>query len=336
MHLITMAHMGEAQGVIETFNLKRKNQNLFEGDELLLLLTGEGPFEAATLSALTLGQHTITNVVNLGIAGSLSPDFKVGEIHPVRTLYLVQDGKPAFKTFVGNSDGLDCITSFERIMDPKKAERLLGMGQLVDREAWGVAYAAKTAGIPFTSYKLISDVAGTPGACELIKEEAFEFSMKLAEYLKSLLNKTVLEENADFKLPGFHFTFTTTHRFQSLLKKISIKEEKSDEETLASLTYLDILEQKISPKERARLLMERMEEKLDPFKRELKDFSVGWTKDLKSKGIDVATDPNWEHERVSIRFEVESDEELKAKIKALDHFSVAPFKDVMEGKLHVE
>ena len=42
MHLITMAHLGEAQGVIDRFNLKKKDQDIYGSDDLILLITGEG------------------------------------------------------------------------------------------------------------------------------------------------------------------------------------------------------------------------------------------------------------------------------------------------------
>lgn len=181
MHLITMAHPGEALGVIEKFNLKRVTADLFSGENLMLLLTGEGPMEAAIKTALLLPKHPFTEVINLGIAGTLSDEFKVGEIHEVRSLYLVQDLKPSFKTFQASERGLDCLTSFERILDPDKSLRLKGIGTLVDREAWGIVMTAKAHGIKFSSYKIISDVAGSLSACELVKENAPVFSAALAE-----------------------------------------------------------------------------------------------------------------------------------------------------------
>ena len=176
MHLITMAHLGEAQGVIDLFNLKRVTPQVFEGELLVCLITGEGPFEAATLTASQLGQKKFTSVINLGIAGSMSEDLSIGSIHPVRSVYLVIDGKPQFKSFKSFESGLDCVTSFERILNKDKALPLTGLGSLVDREAWGVATAAKSAGIPFQSYKLISDMAGTLGACEVAREKSDEWS----------------------------------------------------------------------------------------------------------------------------------------------------------------
>lgn len=336
MHLITMAHLGEAQGVIETFKLKRTQNDLFQNEDMLLLLTGEGPFEATASTAFILGKFPCDEVINLGIAGTLSDDVKLGEIYPVRTHYLIQEMKPAFKSFTGNPQGIDCLTAFERILNPERAQSLKGLGHLVDREAWGVAYAAKEANVPFRSFKLISDKAGTLGACELIKDEAHDFSLKLASFLSELLDNKKEMEETRFDLKGFHFTFTTAHKFQTLLKKLSIKREKTLEETFEALPTADYLQLKVTPKERAKLLLDSLESELDPLRGSLMSAKEKWLRDVQKSGIEVQTDPEWEHNRVSVRFDVEDDHELSRKLKVLESFSLRPFKDLMEGKLHVE
>ena len=331
-----MAHLGEAQGIIDSFKLKKIEHHLYQSESLLLLLTGEGPFEANSTTSFILGKNRISKVINLGIAGSLKPELKVGDIHPVRTIYLVNDLKPAFKTFKGDDEGLDCVTSFERILDQEKAQKLRGMGHLVDREAWGVAFAAKTAGVPFRAYKLISDMAGTLGACELIREEAQSMSEKLAEFLKTIISDEAEATQSDFKIEGFHFTFTTAHQFQNLLTKVSIKLEKSKEEILLTLPLQKLLALEIAPKERARKLISEMEHLLDPTRRVLLEKKEEWLKDFKDSGIDVLTDPQWEDPKVTLRFQVENDEELKEKLESLKKVSLTPFKNLMEGKIHVE
>ncbi|WP_408096322.1 hypothetical protein ACJVC5_14875 [Peredibacter sp. HCB2-198] len=335
MHLITMAHLGEAQGVIEKFKLQRIDSDLFKNEELVLVLTGEGPFEASIKTSLMLGKFPISKVINLGIAGALNAELKVGEIYPIRTHYLVQDMRPAFKSFVSAEKGEDCLTTFERILDADKARALRGMGGIVDREAWGSAYAAKSAGIPFESYKLISDIAGTVGACELVRDHASEFSMKLALYLGTVLTH---KESVDeiVTLPGFHFTFTSGHRFKALLTKLSIKYEVSSEELLKTLNLDEIRESISFPKDRAKVLLEKMESKLDPFREKLKASKEKWTSPFTKVGISIETDPNWENKEVTLRFSVASDSELKSKLDTLNKLSLVPFSELMEGKLDVE
>lgn len=336
MHLITMAHLGEALGVIEKFNLKRITADLFSGENLMLLLTGEGPMEAAIKSALLLPKHPFTEVINLGIAGTLDDQFKVGEIHEVRSLYLIQDLKPSFKTFQASEKGLDCLTSFERILDKTKAEKLKGIGTLVDREAWGIAMTAKTHGIKFSSFKIISDVAGSLSACELVKDNAAVFAAALADFLEAKLSNPKADSADALKIHGFYFTFSTEHKFKTLLNKLSIKENISEDEVKTSLPLKDLNERKLLPKERTKLLMEEMENRIDPTKMILISKKNSWSLDFEKDGIKVQTDPLWESPVVTLSLEVSTDQELKAKLLKLNALSLKPFTDLMNGEFYVE
>ncbi len=330
-----MAHLGEAQAVIENFELKRVTPQYFEGDQMACLITGEGPFEAATQTAAILGQKKFHQVINLGIAGALNTDLKVGTVYEIRSLYLVIEGKPQFKSFISSSTGVDCLTSFERILSPEKAAPLLGVGEIVDREAWGVAMAAKGQGVEFTSYKLISDVAGTLGACELVREEAQVYAQKLAQFLTHKLEiKT--SENPELEIEGFYFTFTMRHQFEGMLSKLALREDMPKEDILKSLPLTSIQELKLLPKERAQKLIKIMEERLDPLKKELEQGLEKWKKPFSSKGIQITTDPTWEDPKIKINLQVSTQNELEEKLKALSELKLAPFFSLRNGEIHVE
>lgn len=335
MQLITMAHLGEAQGVIDLFNLKRVTSQVFESENLTCLITGEGPIEAATTTAALLGQKKYTSVINLGIAGSLSAEYVIGSIHPVRSVYLVIDGKPQFKSFKSFEKGLDCVTSFERILNPAKALPLSGIANLVDREAWGVAMAAKTIGVPFHSYKLISDQAGNLGACEVVREKADEWSQMLALHLRTILIQEEKETHA-FEIEGFHFTFTTRHQFEQLLKKISLRDEMTQEEVLNSFPVESIRKEVLLAKERTKALLNFMEGKLDPLKEKLQIGLANWKATYEKNGITLQTDQTWESPEVKVSFNISTEEELKQKIKSLTELNLKPFKDLRSGNVHVE
>lgn len=335
MHLITTAHMGEAQSIIELFNLQKKDHSLFVGEDLLLLITGEGPFEASTKVALILGSYPITEIINLGVAGSLSEDYGIEEILPIRTSYIAIDLKPGFKTFQLGDEGVDCITSFERILEKDKAQKLRGVAHLVDRELWGVAISAKTAGISLKAYKIVSDMAGTMEACEVVKDHAENLSLKLALFLKKLLKQEIEAPEQEILLPGFHFTFTMKHRLESLLKKLSLKLGLTTPELLKTLpSESDYPDTK--PKERARLFLLHLEDLLDPTRKILQLKKEQWLSPLKNSGIKVQTDPIWEDEKVNFSFDVQNNEELQEKIRILSHFSLTPYQRILQGELDVE
>lgn len=336
MNLITMAHLGEAQSVIEKFKLSRTTSDLFIGDEILLLITGEGPFEAAIKTALIIPLYPIKKIFNLGIAGSLDASFNVGEIHSIRTIYLIQDFKPAFKSFQAAKDGTDCLTSFERILDPEKAKKLKGVGSLVDREAWGVAMAAKVHGTDFMAFKIISDMAGTLDACELIKERAPEFSLALANHLLTFLNQSDKIKDEVGLIPGFYFTFTTEHRFKTLISKLAIKENQTEEAIKLALPTKQLLEKKILPKERTKLLLDELENRIDPTRSILNIKKSQWLEGFEKAGLKVQTDPLWEHSVATISFEASDTIEYDKKVSALKELSLTPFLDLMNGQFHVE
>lgn len=335
MQLITMAHLGEAQSVIDQFKLQKVGPSLFEGEDLLCLITGEGPFEAATATAGILGQKKITKVINIGIAGAIDPELTIGEIHPVRTVYLVIEGRPQFKSFPSLKKGLDCLTSFERILHQDKAQILQGLGQLVDREAWGVAMAAKAANVPFEAYKLISDHAGSLGACELVKEDAAHWSQMIAEHLAASLSHGEEIKPAN-ELSGFYFTFSTQHQYQDMFNKLALRLDKGPAAVLESLPIEELRQKKILPKERTKILLQMMEARLDPLKPILEEKLQQWKAPWEKRGIHLHTDPQWEGPQIKVSFSIESEEELKKKLKELEDLNIKLFHDLRNGKIHVE
>ena len=66
-------------------------------------------------------------------------------------------------------------------------------------------------------FRLISDQAGSLGACEVAKEMAEEWSKKLATHLQMKLLKTD-DGKESIELPGFYFTFST----QIQLKQVTL------------------------------------------------------------------------------------------------------------------
>jgi nucleoside phosphorylase len=335
MYLITMAHLGEAQGTIDKFGLEKLRPDLYKNETMVLLITGEGPFEAATKTALTIPLFEIKEILNLGIAGTLIEELKVGDFVPVRSIYLINDQKPQFKSFSSLKTGLDCLTSFERILDKDKAQTLKGLGSIVDREAWGVAMAAKTASIPFRSYKMISDFAGTNNACELIKEKAYEFSLKLSEKIPSLLASET-NQSKDLTLPGFYFTFTTSHRFKSIIGKLEIKLQKNQEEILSTIEIDKIISQEMNPKEKSKILLEKLEHLLDPTKKILQDAQKNLIEEFNQVGLRIQIDPNWENSKATISFEARNDLDIEEKINSLRKISLNEFSQLMNGELNVE
>ena len=337
MKLIVLAHYGEAQTIIDEYSLSKKSEELYQNEEFTLLLTGEGPFEATARVSRALASGEFSEVINLGIAGALDDSLKINEIHSVRTIYLSIDGKLQYKSFDLSSEGVDLITSFERILDPAKSQILSGMGKMVDRESWGVGFACKEYGVPFSSYKIISDRAGTIGACEVVKDQAHFLSLKLLEKLKEVLAAPTLDQTSFFASQlseDFYFTFSLKHKFQNLVEKIILRDQVSVSDVFNGLPLKELQDSKLSPKLRAKALVEELEVLLDPFKGKLHHELNFWKR--KYKDIDLITDPSWENSEVKFSFTAGSEEELQKKIEILNTVELKPFYDILDGRVHVE
>jgi len=338
MQLITLAHHGEAQSIIEGFNLKKISDSLFKGEAMSCLLTGEGPFEAAVATAAELKQADYQEVINLGICGALSSELEIGSLHEIRSLYLAVDGKPQFRSFPVSERGVDLLTSFERILDPKRADILRGVAKLVDREAWGVAFACKEARIPFRSFKMVSDVAGSIGACELVRETAQVYSQKLAEFLKEELSfkqKNLLENEVNLGTE-FYFTFSSSHHFHSLVQKLRLLKGTSDQELIKLFPLDELRAKKMTPKERAKSLLEMMEDEVDPFRGKLKKNVSEFKKPWEEKGIRLHIDPRWEDEKIQISFDITRREDLMGKLEDLRSLDLETLHKIFKGEVDVE
>lgn len=336
MKLIVLAHYGEAQIIIDHYSLSKKSEELYQNDDLTLLLTGEGPFEATSAVSSLLATQKFNEVINLGIAGSLDQSAQQGVIYQVRSIYLVVDGKLQYKSFTLSDQGHDLITSFERILQPEKVKPLSGMGQIVDREAWGVAFACKEHGIKLSSYKLISDVAGTIGSCEAIKENAQSYSVLLLEKLKEVLQEESLHSHKkEFNLGSqFYFTFSLKHKFNHLLEMISLRDQVSKEDVLSTLNINELLELNVTPKMRAKALVEKLEILIDPFKGELTLALKDWKKQYSQ--FDIFTDPSWESDEVKFSFSVKNSQELQERAALLSELDLEKFYDLQNGVIRVE
>lgn len=336
MNLLTFAHLGEANAFIEKFQLKRIEADLYQNDNLVVVITGEGPFEAATKTALTIPRFPIKQIINPGIAGSLDEKLNLGEVYPTRSIYLIKGSKPEFKTFQASTLGLDCLTSFERILDRSSALRLRGIGKLIDREAWGVAMAAKTAGLPFTSFKVISDFPGSGEICEFVKESAEEFSFKLLTFYAENFETALITKKQSFVTPGLHFTFSMKNELIKIINKLAIRDESTSEGVFSNINLTFYQELEVSPKEKAKRLLHDLEQQIDPVNSEIRRKMDHFSAQFESRGLKLSIDPQWENASARISFDVKNNEELNQKITELQKISIKPFTDIMEGKLDVE
>jgi len=163
-----------------------------------VVYTGVGKVQAATALAKSLCKATKPDlIINYGTAGGLNPmvtglneisafvqrDFNAEPQAPRGTIPFSDPKVGDIKTNTSNA-GVRCGTgdSFVMEADPWFTDADI---DCVDMEGWALAYVAKTHGIPFRSFKYISDMADENAAEEWAKNVA-DGAEKFLEIYKKL------------------------------------------------------------------------------------------------------------------------------------------------------
>jgi nucleoside phosphorylase len=129
-------------------------------------------------------RSAISEIINMGIAGGLRPDIETGKIFSIRNV-LHEEGLKAYPA--DSSSTIDCITALNRVLDDDYSRKLALKAPLVDRELWAVAHMAQIYDIPFRSWKLVSDHAGSTTDTATIKKNASRYSEQLFSFFKTLM-----------------------------------------------------------------------------------------------------------------------------------------------------
>jgi len=187
MNLLTFAHRGEAQHFLEKDNFQPVDflfDGLFKNKKNYLLLTGEGMQSTHKKMEIVLKNigSKISEVINLGIAGSLTEDIELESVHLVNQIKKEDENK-TYQTQNVKS-GLDCISALNRVLNINYKNKLSSDAHIVDRELWAIADVCSKFNLPVFSIKLISDFAGRATDTERIIQKAKEYSKKLYIYYK--------------------------------------------------------------------------------------------------------------------------------------------------------
>ena len=198
MEICILAHRGEAQTFIKELKAKALSEDLYEFSKGLIYISKEGPYEIMVKLGVMLKEFNIKEIINLGIAGSLSTQLEVGEIYEIRCVYLEDNAKIQFQSYTLNPNAsFDCITAHSRVLNNDHRIQLAPIADIVDRELWAIAKVAHNYKVNCKSFKLISDLAGDQTQCFDLKEKAKEYSDKLFEFY---LKKEIIHKDYTQKL----------------------------------------------------------------------------------------------------------------------------------------
>ena len=342
MILLCFAHRAEAEAffVEKDFCPDNRLKNFYKSSsgEEFLLITGEGPYSALSkISSVLSFEKTISKIINLGTAGALGNQYEKLDVFSIRTAYLAESSEalPQFKSFplqvLEGLPKIDCITSTQRIKDPRLKHHLSSFADVVDRELWSIGFAAKESKIPLFAIKIISDATEDLNFCQDVKNSSFKLSSLLFQaYMKLFTNE---KQNTKDEL--FERVVTLSDFYFSTSQKRSLKKYLT--ETEITWTELERLIKKIhieeNNKANAKKLLETLSEFSSPEFHKLRNKVKGFMEKLEKSGIRVSHDQTFESPSLKLTTDIKSLQDLNSKVQALQNFSYRDWEDFINGDL---
>lgn len=327
MTLLVFAHRGEAQTFIKELNAKSITQNTYQYEEGFIYICSEGIYDVLVELPLIIKEFSIKQIINYGIAGSLSTQLNVNEIYSISGIYLEDNNQLEFKSF--SLDGeIECISAHKRVLNKEYANKLRPIAKIVDRELWAIAKVSNNLNISLKAYKLISDIAGENTDCFDLKERAKEFSSFMYEHFTKIQDKPieVNSEHTDIELP-----FQMSQYQNNILRKL-IKEIDQNE--------LNELIKKYTKSNRVHKsdvndFIDDLRKNLYPLKYKMKEEVEEYLSPFTKHGFRVNYDENFEKEKLSLNIEINSQKNIEDAIIALRDFQYSSFIKIYKGDINV-
>ena len=327
MILIHCAHRGEARAFIQQLSLKRLSEEVLElyaNDEVILLVCGEGIYASLERVSAVLGKYPkITEVINYGICGILNESkAELDHIYSIKSVYAMDEHGPVFQSYHSDK-GLDCLTYHDRVTTSEVAAKLKPFAPLVDRELWAVARACSLHKIPFKSYKLTSDIAGT-AECMDIKNKSDIYAQKLLEHYLTNFESVMISESKEyvtFKLP-IHLTFQQKIIIQKLLNSIRIKYKISNEEIFERIATSKIIaSEDLKDKAKASRIIQELQLLLNPLKQKINLALSLYASPVTAIGGSIKFDPSLEKMQFYISMPINDQTNLDKLQKSLQNIN---------------
>lgn len=186
---------------------RRVIEGVLKGIPVAAIISGIGKVNAAAATQLALSLYAPKRILNLGVAGGLLPNMKVGEIYPVARAVeydfdltevngtspgvLDEFASPYLELSVAPKDMPRAVTlvSGDHFTNDAAEHAFLTRFQagLRDMEGAAIAHVCATAGVECRAWKCVSDVAGAPEMTRQYKENLALCLDKLTEAIPSLV-----------------------------------------------------------------------------------------------------------------------------------------------------
>lgn len=338
MRLLHFAYANEAIEFIKNLKLKPASdiQGLYIGEDIILLISGEGLYDSMYKMGFIFAKFQIREVINLGISGALNPKIKRDQILKVRTVYSFNELSPKFQSFTSADQEatVDCISSEKRALEMDYVQKLTPLADIVDRELWSVAKTCKYFKTPFYSYKYISDIAGIDSNCLDIKDKADFYSLKLLEFYLDQEYQIQEEIKSTYNSP-YKMGHYLHKKYEKVLDKLLKSNYSSEQEILSKIDLNEIDKLKKKDKEKASILIEKLECLLNPIDKIIQKKTKVLFNSFLVNGIKIETDPNLEKKYFKISKQINSQKNLDDIVKSIKNFEYKDLENFWEGNLDV-
>ena len=337
--LLVFAHPPEAAAFVNHYKLHPHDQfflpesvRLLVSEELMILITGEGPNLANRTLSTVLGAYSkkISRIINFGVAASLSNQLPIGTIQKIKTSYSSQENTMEYHSFfLDKNESSDCCTVNQRILGPEKLKHLKCFASIIDRELWGLAFAAQPFSLKVDSYKIISDLPledGQQNICSVVKEDAHFYSEKLlAKYIEIPASPKITSPSANIKIPyGCYATASMKRSFHTLLKSApsdweeQIQAQNIIENAQTKKTAMSQIIKALSVLNCPELA--KMEQKLERI-----------LLPLKRLGLRASIDSSFEVEEIKITTQIRNQDDINRLKKGLDSLDGKSIENLFQG-----
>ncbi|MEA2076846.1 MAG: hypothetical protein U9O95_02375 [Candidatus Marinimicrobia bacterium] len=163
---------------------------LFHTNGYDLLITGVGPVLAERTLINYLEEHQPEYILNIGTAGMLNQELKLGEIYHIESTLTENEDEIKLHLLSGET-GEICLSVRRSIEDSDLRDHTHKKhnARLADMECYALAKIAKERNIPMSAMKITTDFADCEST-EMFKKQIEESAKKLAiEVLKIIKTK---------------------------------------------------------------------------------------------------------------------------------------------------
>ena len=350
MLLLTFAHRPEAKAFIRYFkDLKphpdQSNLYIDQSNNLGLLITGEGCLNSALslTRALTL-DRSIHLIINLGVAGSLSKNISKGEICVGRNVYFGQDAnnkQMEYKSYPLQKEieaevTYDIVTARERVLKPNERKYYSHFGDIVDRELWGLATAAKEIGRGIISIKIISDTNEDIDACQITRDKSDKFSHDLLQFYLANFQKENWKKTKQNNSELENFLHNHPHLFLTLAQKNLIKKYakkvKLHKNLVSRIEQIIRENYKARPKDLATKVLNIVAHEYSPILHHLQGAAKREIYRHNISEIKFSPDTHFESNDISFHGKIRSKEDVEKIINQIKKISLSKWQATINGE----